>query len=155
MIIKTMHFGEVEIDENAIIEFVEGIPGFDDTKRFVILSDHDSDVPFKWLQAVDETYPALAIISPFEIKSDYEFDIDNTTIELLDIKNTEDIAVYSVVVIPEEISKMTANLKAPIIINAANNKGCQMIMDNSAYQIKHYILEEILESNVNQTEEGK
>jgi len=38
---------------------------------------------------------------------------------------------------------MTANLKAPIIINAKNNKGKQAILDNDEYLIKHPILEEL------------
>jgi len=155
MIIKTMHFGEIEIDEKTIIVFEEGIPGFDDTKKFVILNDSENDTPFKWLQAVDEVYPALAMISPFEINMDYEIDVDSNTIDLLGIKNTDDVVIYSVVVIPEDVSKMTANLRAPIIINVANNKGCQMIMDNSSYQVKHYILEELVKANESEVEEGK
>jgi flagellar assembly factor FliW len=62
----------------------------------------ENESPFKWLQAVEQSYPALAIISPFEIIPDYEFDINTATVELLDIKEPSEVAVYVVVVIPEE-----------------------------------------------------
>ena len=61
----------------------------------------------------------------------------------VDIKKPEDINVFNIVTIPEDIEKMTANLQAPIIINRKNNRGKQIILDNPDYQIKHYILEEI------------
>lgn len=155
MIINTMHFGEVEIDEKTIINFEEGLPGFDNIKRFVILSNIEDDTPFRWLQAVDCEHPAFAVISPFEINEGYEFDIDKTTEEILEIKNPSEVAVYSIVVIPEDITKMTANLKAPLIINTANNKGRQMIMDNSPYEVRHYILDELIKISQAQDKEGK
>lgn len=155
MIIKTMHFGEVEVDEKSIIHFEEGIPGFDDIKSYVVLSDGNKDTPFRWLQAVEQPHPAFAIISPFEVNKDYEVEIDKATEEALEIKDSSEVVIYSIVVIPEDISKMTANLKAPIIINTANNKGKQMIMDNSLYDIRHYILDELLKVNEVQRQEGK
>lgn len=154
MIIKTKHFGEVEIDEKSIIHFEEGLPGFDQAKKFVILSD-EKNAPFRWLQCIDQPYVAFVIISPFEINKDYEIEIDSSTEEMLEINDINDVAVYSIVVIPEDISKMSANLKAPIIINVSNNKARQMVMDNSPYQIKHYILDELLKQKVDQSQEGK
>lgn len=154
MIIKTMHFGEVEIDEKSILYFDEGLPGFDNIKKYVILTG-DEGMPFRWLQAVEESYPAFAIVSPFEINQNYEIDLDKATEEYLQIKEPSEVAVYSIVVIPEDITKMTANLKAPLIINTTNNKGKQMIMDNSPYQIKHYILDELIKAREAQEQGGK
>jgi FliW protein. len=61
----------------------------------------------------------------------------------LDIKDLNHILVFAIVVIPDEIEKMTANLKAPIIVNAENNKGMQILLDNDDYMIKHPILKEL------------
>ena len=143
MKINTIYSEEIEIDDENIINFEDGIPGFDQMKKFAILNIEQS--PFKWLQSIEDKDVALPIINPFDIKEDYEFDIDSITEGKLQIKNVQDIVVYSVVVIPgDDLSKMSANLKAPIIVNAANNKAKQMIMENSEYAIKYYILEEIL-----------
>lgn len=146
MLINTMYFGEVEVDENSIINFEEGVPGFEDVKRFVLLNTNEEDDSFKILQAVDNTHPAFAVVNPFEVKADYEITIDDTTKESLLIENEKQIAVCSVVTIPDKITRMTANLMAPIVINTTNNKARQMIMNNSDYTTQHFILDEVLTS---------
>jgi len=53
------------------------------------------------------------------------------------------VAVFSIVVIPEDINKITANLLAPVIINTKRFKGKQIILNDKKYTTKHYILEEL------------
>lgn len=137
----TNHFGEIEIDDKKIINFIDGIPGFDDQKRFIIIDNPDETVPFKWLQSIDEPELAFIIINPFIFKDDYEFDLPKHIIEKLKIKEENDVLVYSIVVIPEDITKMTANLAGPVIINARERLGKQIVLDDNRYTTKHYILE--------------
>ncbi len=143
MELNTKHFGVIEIDEKAIIDFPEGIPGFKEVKKFVLLGKIDDETPFQWLQGVDNTDLAFVVISPYMIKQDFVVDIEDSEVEVLDIKDTEKVLVYSIVVIPENINNMTANLKAPVLINTENNKGKQVTMENGDYQIRHYIMEEL------------
>ena len=44
------------------------------------------------------------------------------------------------ITVPTDIEKMTANLKAPIVINMENNKAVQIIVEDD-YQVKHPIYE--------------
>ncbi|KAB3539672.1 flagellar assembly protein FliW [Alkaliphilus pronyensis] len=143
MILNTRHFGEIEIKENEIINFVDGIPGFEGIEKYIIINNPDKEVPFNWLQAVDEPSLAFVVINPFIFKQDYDFQIPKNTIEKLEIKSHQDVLVQSIVVVPEDINKMTANLKAPIIINVRNKKAKQILLDDEKYQIKHYVLDEI------------
>lgn len=142
MKLSTKHFGEIEIDEKSIINFTEGILGFDEQKRFIIIDNPEEEIPFKWLQSVDDTNLAFIIINPFLFKNDYEFDIPELAIQKLKIKEEKDIMVYSIVVIPEDITKMTANLLGPVIINIKEMLGKQIVLDDSRYTTKHFILEE-------------
>lgn len=153
MIIKTKHFGEIEVDEKNIINFCDGIPGFDDFKKYIIIQNPEKDVPFNWLQSIDNTDLAFVIINPFVFKNDYEFDMPENTIKRLDIKSHEDINIYSIVTIPEDINKMTANLAAPIIINVLNKLGKQILLQDSEYSRKHLILEEIKNSTAENTKD--
>lgn len=153
MIIKTKHFGEIEVDEKNIINFCDGIPGFDDFKRYIIIQNPEKDVPFNWLQSIDNTDLAFVIINPFVFKNDYEFDMPENTIKRLDIKSHEDINIYSIVTIPEDINKMTANLAAPIVINVANKLGKQILLQDSVYSRKHLVLEEIKNSTAENTKD--
>ncbi len=134
------HFGEIEIDSNKIINFIDGIPGFDDQKRFIIIDNLDTEVPFKWLQSIDEPELAFVIIDPFIFKDDYEFDLPKHITEKLKIKEEKDVLVYSIVVIPEDVTQMTANLLGPVIINTKEMLGKQIVLEDNSYTTKHYIL---------------
>lgn len=143
MKLDTKHFGEIEIDDQNIIDFPEGIPAFENVHKFVLIGNHDEESPFLWLQSVDNTDLAFVMIDPYSIQSDYEVDIDDSEVEILNIKDTNKVLVYCIVVIPDDITQMTANLRAPILINTENNIGKQVVMDNSDYKVKHYIIEEL------------
>jgi len=142
MNIETKNFGLVSYNEEDVLYFDDGIPGFEGLKSFILLSV-DEYTPFKWLQSLDDTNIAFVIIDPKVVVKDYKVEINEETVKLLDIKDLNHILVFAIVVIPDEIEKMTANLKAPIIINAENNKGMQILLDNDDYMIKHPILKEL------------
>ncbi|MBM7615371.1 flagellar assembly protein FliW [Alkaliphilus hydrothermalis] len=143
MILNTSNFGEIEVKEESVISFPDGLPAFEEYKRYVIIENPDVDIPFHWLQSVEDGDLAFVIINPFIFKKGYDFEIPQTVIEKLEIAAPEEVMVYSIVVVPENISKMTANLKGPIIINKKNLQGKQILLDHDEYQTKHYILEEM------------
>lgn len=143
MQLNTRHFGQLEIDEKGIIDFPEGLPGFENVKKFILLASMEEDSPFQWLQSVDNTDLAFVVIDPKIIKSDYIIDVNDEEVEILKIKDVDKVIVLAIVVVPEDMTKMTANFRAPVLINAENNKGRQIILDKSDYEIKHYILQEL------------
>ncbi len=142
MLLKTKHFGEIEINENGIITFDSGLPGFETLKDFVLIDNKDETSPFKWLQCVNDPKTAFAVANPFMIIADYDIEIPNETVTELGIKDAKDVLVYSIVVVPQDITKLSMNLKAPIIINGISKKGAQIILDTDKYSVRHYILEE-------------
>ncbi|MCC5910842.1 MAG: flagellar assembly protein FliW [Clostridiaceae bacterium] len=150
MKLNTKNFGELKISESNILYFQDGLPGFQDLTKFIVIQNPEEGHPFHWLQSVEDENLAFVIINPFAFKSDYDFNLSNNTIEKLEIKAPEDVTVYNIVVIPEDINKMTANLRAPIIINTKNNKAKQIVLDDENYHTKHYIMEELK----NQAAEG-
>ncbi|SHJ66531.1 flagellar assembly protein FliW [Paramaledivibacter caminithermalis] len=139
MKIKTKYFGEIEINEDGIITFEDGIPGFGYVKKYVMLKNPNPELPFNWLQGVDEPSLAFVIVNPFLFKEDYEFDIPQSTIEELCIENIQDVLICSIVTIPQEMINTTMNLKAPIIINTKTKKGKQLVLDTDKYEIKYKI----------------
>lgn len=158
MDLETRHFGKIEVDEKGIVNFPEGLPGFEDAKKFILLGGGD-DSPFRWLQSVDRPELAFVVVNPFSIKKDYDIDIPDNVLERLEIENTEDMQLYSIVVVPEDVSKMSMNLKAPVIINVKNKKGAQVVLDTDVYGVRHYILDELrkqedLENACVDTEKG-
>jgi len=134
---KTKFFGETEIDEKDIIHFEEGIPGFNEYKKFVILRDEDSD--FIFLQPLDIEEVCFITLPPAAIVGDYSFDLSQETVKKLELKNPEDAMILSILNIPEDFKKMTANLRAPIVINVKNNKGIQELLSDENYNMKHQV----------------
>ena len=114
------------------IEFKNGIPGFENYKKF-ILNDIDGYPGFKSIVSINDEYIGFVAISPFEINKEYEFDINDEVINLLEIEKAEDIMVLGLVRLGKTIKESTVNLKALIIINIKNNKGMQYIIQNDKY----------------------
>ncbi|WP_053955786.1 flagellar assembly protein FliW [Inediibacterium massiliense] len=142
MILNTKHFGEIEIDDQKIIEFKEGIPGFENIKKYTIITNPEKEVPFHWLQAIDEPELTFVITNPFLFKNDYEFHIPDKVIEELNIEKEEDLMIFTIVVIPDDMSKITMNTRAPLVINMKKKSGKQLLLDDEKYPLKYYLLEE-------------
>lgn len=143
MLLKTKRFGEIEVSEDRIIHFKEGIFGLEHLKRMIVIILEQTK-PFYWLQAIDEDI-SFPVISPFEIDSGYSPIIDDSVFEKIDLKNETDLLVLSVAVIPDDIKRMTANLAAPILINIADNYGCQVLIEKGDYDIRHPIFNVVYE----------
>lgn len=139
MKIETLNFGEIRIDENKIIRFQQGIPGFEEEKDFVVILNEDQDNPFHFLQSVTNPELSFVIINPFEMFSDYDLLVPEIAMDTLKIEKEEDVIIYTIVVIPEEMEKMTTNLVGPIIINVEERLGKQVILDDERYSTKHFI----------------
>ncbi|KKB74398.1 MULTISPECIES: flagellar assembly protein FliW [Bacillus] len=138
MIIKTKYHGETQIQEEQIIMFANGLPGFSDEKKFVILPLSE-DSPFVVLQSAETAELAFIVASPFVFFKDYGFDLDETTVEFLEIEAAEDVEVMAILTIEEPFEKSTANLMAPIVVNRKKMLGKQVILHDSSYQTKHLI----------------
>jgi len=143
MLLQTKYFGELNIEEKDIFSFSHGIPGFENVRRFILIDSDEPDSPFKWLQGVDEPKPAFVIVDPFVIKKDYEVNLDDEVLKELQIKDASAVMIFCIVVVPEDIKKMTVNLQAPLIVNSVNKTGRQLILDTDRYSVRHYILEEL------------
>ena len=143
MLINSTHFGDIEIPEGEIIAFPEGIYGFEDLKRRALLGKTDEDSSFMWLHAIDDPKICFVVIDPFVFRKDYSPEPDEGILGKIETDNAQDLRVLAIVTVPEDINRISANLKSPIIINSAKNIAVQMVMDTDKYTFKHYILDEM------------
>ncbi len=148
MILETKHFGQIEISEENILNFEEGILGFEEVRSFGLISNDDPESPFRWIQAIENPELAFAIVDPFVVKKDYDFELSEEYVNALEIKEPSQVAVYSIVVVPEDLEKISMNLKAPIVINKDNKKAAQVILQTDKYTVRHYIMDELQKQEV-------
>lgn len=130
MVITTKVFGEIEIDDAKIITFDGGIIGFPDLKKFTLLYDSEKAGGIKWLQSLDEPAFAMPVMDPLAVKETYNPVVEDELLKPLGELNPEEILVLVTVTVPKDLTKMSVNLQAPIVLNAENKKGCQIIVDN-------------------------
>ncbi|MEJ6950167.1 flagellar assembly protein FliW [Natronospora cellulosivora (SeqCode)] len=136
MELVTKYHGEIEIDEKEIIHFPQGIPGFLEEKDYVLLT-LAKDSPFLVLQSTNTSELAFISMIPWEVKSDYDFEISEQVEELLEIEQVEDVLVVAICTMKDSLENMTINLSAPVVINTKKALAKQVIIDNSNYSIKH------------------
>lgn len=127
--IKTLQFGEITFEDKHIFHFDNGILGFEELHNFVLISEEES-LPFKWLLSVDKPEIGFPMLSPWHIDLNYNpgdnFDLNKSVI-------------MSVITLEDEAGIMTANLKAPIILDVVNQKGEQVILPTDKYSPNHAI----------------
>jgi len=142
MQIDTLRFGPVEVDENKLIIFNDGIPGLEQYQKYALLQFEES-YPIIWLQSMDDPGICLPVLDTFTVLPDYVFDIDETDVKALDLKSPDELHVVSVVVIPEDIQGMTVNLAAPIIINTISGQARQIVLSGSEYNVRAPVFQQI------------
>jgi flagellar assembly factor FliW len=139
MLIHTVNFGNLEVPEDKVITFKEGLPGFPQMHKFMVLELNELK-PFRYLQALDDPPIALYIIDPFIVDPTYEFRLTDSDMEDINSTDSKELAVYAMATIPEDPGEATLNLMAPIVINEKDRLGKQVILLESRYSVKHPLL---------------
>ncbi len=136
MSFDTTRFGPVAISEDKIIHFVQGIPGFKDVRRYILI-DHDEDGVFRWLQAVDRPEVAFLLTNPVLFKSDYNIVLRTGELRTLGAEDPEHLVIFVMVCFHRESNTMTLNLKGPVVLNSLNMRGIQLILDRDDYPVDY------------------
>lgn len=138
MKIQTRIFGEIEIAEEKIITFENGIIGFPDLKRFTLLHDEErgTDAGIRFLQSIEEPGFAMPVMEPLLVKPDYDPEVEDELLANVGKLTPENLLVLVTVTVPEDLTKMTVNLQGPFVINVEERRGCQVIVEGAKYPVK-------------------
>lgn len=127
--IQTLQFGEIEIEEKHIFSFDYGMLGFEDLREFVLISDEET-VPFRWLISVENPEIGFPVLSPWHIDLTYnpgrDFNIDREVI-------------FVVITLEDGKGHMSANMKAPVVLDVVDQTGRQVILPTDKY-LPNYII---------------
>ena len=142
MIIQTLRFGSIEVKNKNQISFPEGLLGFSDLKVFVFLDDSDDEV-FVWLQSCENPKIVFPVIEPELFDSSYKFNLSKYDLGVLQATSEESCYCFVIVTIPDDPIQMTANMKAPIIINVREQIGKQCVLQNTHLAIRESIFSKL------------
>lgn len=138
MKINTRLFGEIEVSNDKIITFENGIIGFPDLKHFTLLHDEEqgTDVGIRFLQSIEEPGFVMPVMDPLIVKPDYNPEINDELLSSIGNITPENILVLVTATIPSDLTKMSVNLQGPFVINVDEHKACQIIVEGGAYPVK-------------------
>lgn len=138
MVAETKFFGTIDIEDDKIINFPNGIIGFENLKNFALIYDSEREERSKisWLQSMEEPLMVLPVINPLDLMDAYTPTIEDELMKNIGDPADADLLIFVTLSIPSDLTLMTANLKAPFIINTVDRKAMQVIVENSEYPVK-------------------
>ena len=136
---ETPRFGSIDVDADKMIRFENGMPGFPDCTQFIVM-DHDIATPLKWLQCVERSEVAFLVVEPEQVLRNYEFDVPSWVLRLVSWNegdDTRDVGAFLILNVND--GELTANLRAPVVVNIRKRLAFQMILDDMEIPIQHPI----------------
>ena len=126
MKINTHQFGEVEYSEDLVINFAEGLFGFENLHKYLLIKTEDE--LFYWLNSVEQPDIAFALIG----------------LRIIDEKfpTIEENEAFGIVTFSKNPADVKVNLKAPVYVNQDSKSGFQKIIDSDKYPIAYNLFVE-------------
>jgi flagellar assembly factor FliW len=128
-------FGTFDVDDRAVIHFAEGLPGFETTRRFVLLSSPEV-APLHLLHHVEGPAASFLAVDPRIVLPGYRAVLGAA--DRVRLGATDDAALlWLALVTMDPAQGASVNLRAPIVINPMRMVGFQMMPHNSLYPLRH------------------
>ena len=121
---QTSRFGTVVAQPGDMIHFPLGLPGLENSERWLLLADPDGG-NVGWLQSVDCSDMALAVVDPCRFLSDYSLHVGREALGPLCGGASQDMRVLAIV--SHDAHGLTLNLKAPLVVDLRRRLGCQIV----------------------------
>jgi flagellar assembly factor FliW len=137
MDIQTSRFGLLTVDDERVMTFPQGLLGFPSHTRFALIQTGEENY-FFWLQCVDEPNLAFVVTDPTIFFKDYEVPLRDET--LADLEMT-DLNFAQVFVICNKVGEyLTGNLLGPIVVNAQNRTGQQIVLTEKKWTTRQPLI---------------
>jgi flagellar assembly factor FliW len=124
MKIETQLFGTQQVQREQILHFPAGVIGHEDDHQWMLLADEQQSA-LAWLQSLSTPQTSLPVISPRRFFADYKVCLDSPSLKPLFLSPQDQL--YVLALVSHVQSGLTANLRAPIVLNATRQLGGQMI----------------------------
>jgi flagellar assembly factor FliW len=139
----TKDFGRIEYEPGSVLEFPNGIPGFESRKRFLALTFPHTQ-PMVFLQSLEDAALRFITLPVLSIDGQYRLTVSEEDLDAIGLppnrqpKIGEDVACLAVVTLQRNTAP-TANLLAPVVVNLGNLKAVQAIAPDSSYSHQHVL----------------
>ena len=135
--LDTKYFGRIEYAEEDVLEFPNGLFGFEAEKHFLLLPFSGSNGNMLCLQSISGPSPAFILMNPFSLKPDYAPILSAEELALMGVSTSHELCYYVMCVAREPVGESTVNLRCPVVVNPDLRRAVQVILDTDAYQMRH------------------
>jgi flagellar assembly factor FliW len=142
VIVKTGRFGQLTVGDDERILIPQGILGFPEYTEYCLVDPGDETL-ILWLQALKNPDISFPVLEPKIFKPDYSARLSASELRELKLENINQSAVFSILTIPDDVTQLTSNLKAPLVINLKEQLAKQVILQENEYGIKHPMFKEL------------
>ena len=140
MTIESTRFGSIEIADDAVLTFPEGLIGLGGS-RWCLIAENET-TPFFWLHSIDDPMLAVPLTSPWLFFSSYEVKVADDDARALELEGPEAASIFCVVRAAPALEDFTVNLLAPVVIHAARRVGRQVINEIGGYALRQPLFSE-------------
>lgn len=137
MLIQTTRFGPLEVDEQRLLHFAEGLLGFSAHHRFALLQTAVDPV-FYWLQSADDPALAFVVCDPLTFVPDYEVSIRPEELNALGAEQVDECQVL--VIVNKVGGDLTANMLGPLVVGTRSLAARQLVLSDKRYGTRHRLM---------------
>ncbi|NCC16985.1 MAG: flagellar assembly protein FliW [Clostridia bacterium] len=137
MELKTKYFSTIAYDDTDVILFESGLFGFEEYKKYILIRFDNTHSSLICLQSIDDTNIAFVMINPYNFIANYNVSLSETDLKELQLTDSNNLAVYAICVLHDNVPKSTTNLRCPVVVNTETKLAKQLILENSDYPFKY------------------
>ena len=141
MHISSTRFGEIEVRDDALLEFPDGLIGLPGSGYALIARNPAS--PFLWLHSTEHADVAVPVTSPWLFFPEYEVKVSDADAARIGLASADQASILCVVRATPVPAETTINLVSPIVVHTAERLGRQIINDAHGYAVRHPLFGEV------------
>lgn len=153
MVINTSRFGQIKLEQDDVVTFPEGLLGFNEKRKFVFVDDPTDEI-FAWLQSCEDPALAFPVLEPELFADTKSFTLAKSDFEALGLADLTRARFYCIVTIPDDPQLMTANMKAPVVINLAKKTARQCVLQDNSLAIREPIFGKLQQRLISQPQQS-
>lgn len=132
---------DVEIDPDSVIEFSNGMPGFESCHRFKLFHREGNTPTVFWMQSLDDPQVVFSLADPEMLNISYELVLNPEEEQALHAGPSDDLRLAVLLSRPAHSAhnsskEIHAHMRTPIAINITKRRAMQLPLRNAELTIR-------------------
>ncbi len=132
MKIKSKALSGMQMNEDTIIRFPNGIPGFEEQTRFQLFQQENSNIVYELHSLVNKGI-IFSVAHPSHFNINYQFILTAEEESILELDSTDDLLILLLLhkddsPVPSAQPTIKGSIKSPLLINTIKRVGIQKLL---------------------------